>query len=385
MTTTTALGKCQEYNFDDVYAALKKLVSLVPPPDVKGKTVLLKPNILSPKKPEFAICTHPVVVGAAVKIFVELGAAKVLVGESPAVASSISAARATGMLEQVEKNGGEWVEFNTSVQIPCPDGQIVKLLDFAEPFTKADVVVSVSKLKTHQFMSYTGAMKNLFGLVVGLKKAKTHYRFSDKKDFSAYLTDLNIAANAQYAIMDAIVGMEGQGGPGNGDPVKLGFLAASDNILALDWVCSSIVGYNPYQIPNLKCALERGRWLKSPDDIQTVGCTPKELKPASFKIVKDASAAVTLQKMLPSFLNKMATLVFVKTPHFNKKKCIRCGRCLEICPAQILRFYTDKNTVAPAETPNAQKFVALSDKTKCLHCFCCHEICPVEAIKLRKF
>ena len=385
MTTTTALGKCQEYNFDDVYAALKKLVSLVPPPDVKGKTVLLKPNILSPKKPEFAICTHPVVVGAAVKIFVELGAAKVLVGESPDVVSSISAARATGMLEQVENNGGEWAEFNTSVQVPCPDGQIVKLLDFAEPFTRADIVVSISKLKTHQFMAYTGAMKNLFGLVVGLKKAKTHYRFADKKDFSAYLTDLNIAANAQYAIMDAIVGMEGQGGPGNGDPVKLGFLAASDNILALDWVCSSIVGYNPYQIPNLKCALERGRWLKSPDDIQTVGCTPKELKPASFKIVKDASAAVTLQKMLPGFLNKMATLVFVKTPHFNKKKCIRCGKCLEICPPQILRFYTDKKTVATAETPNAQKFVAISDKTKCLHCFCCHEICPVEAIKLRKF
>ncbi len=385
MTTTTALEKCQEYNFSDVYASLKKLVSLVPPPDVKGKTVLLKPNILSPKKPEFAICTHPVVVGAAVKIFVELGAAKVIVGESPAVASSISAARATGMLEQVENNGGEWVEFNTSVQVQCPEGQIVKVLDFAEPFTKADVVVSVSKLKTHQFMSYTGAMKNLFGLVVGLTKAKTHYRFSDKKDFSAYLTDLNIAANAQYAIMDAIVGMEGQGGPGNGDPVKLGFLAASDNILALDWVCSSIVGYNPYQIPNLKCALERGRWLKSPDDIKTVGCTPQELKPASFKIVKEASAAVTLQKMLPGFLNRMATLIFVKTPHFNKKKCIRCGRCLEICPPQILRFYTDKKTVASAETPNAQKFVAISDKSKCLHCFCCHEICPVEAIKLRKF
>ncbi len=385
MTTTTALEKCQEYNFSDVYASLKKLVSLVPPPDVKGKTVLLKPNILSPKKPEFAICTHPVVVGAAVKIFVELGAAKVIVGESPAVASSISAARATGMLEQVENNGGEWAEFNTSVQVQCPTGKIVKVLDFAEPFTKADVVVSVSKLKTHQFMSYTGAMKNLFGLVVGLTKAKTHYRFSDKKDFSAYLTDLNIAANAQYAIMDAIVGMEGQGGPGNGDPVKLGFLAASDNILALDWVCSSIVGYNPYQIPNLKCALERGRWLKSPDDIKTVGCTPQELKPASFKIVKEASAAVTLQKMLPGFLNRMATLIFVKTPHFNKKKCIRCGRCLEICPPQILRFYTDKKTVASAETPNAQKFVAISDKSKCLHCFCCHEICPVEAIKLRKF
>ena len=385
MTTTTALEKCQEYNFDDVYAALQKLLSLVPPPDVKGKTVLIKPNILSPKKPEYAICTHPVVVGAVVKSFVELGAAKVIVGESPAVASSISAARATGMLEQVENNGGEWAEFNTSVQVQCPTGKIVKVLDFAEPFTKADVVVSVSKLKTHQFMSYTGAMKNLFGLVVGLTKAKTHYRFSDKKDFSAYRTDLNIAANAQYAIMDAIVGMEGQGGPGNGDPVKLGFLAASDNILALDWVCSSIVGYNPHQIPNLEDALNRGIWLKSPDDIKTVGCTPQELKPASFKIVKEASAAVTLQKMLPGFLNRMATLVFVKTPHFNKEKCIRCGRCIEICPAQLLRFYTKDGDVAPAETPNKEKYVLLADRKKCLHCFCCHEICPVEAIKLRKF
>ena len=75
MTTTVALQKCSEYNFDDVYKSIQELLKLVPPPDVKGKTVLLKPNILYPKKPELAVCTHPVVVGACVKCFVEMGAA----------------------------------------------------------------------------------------------------------------------------------------------------------------------------------------------------------------------------------------------------------------------------------------------------------------------
>ncbi|MCR5698020.1 MAG: DUF362 domain-containing protein [Treponemataceae bacterium] len=380
MTKNVALQKCAEYDFNKVYDSIKKLMELVPPPDVSGKTVLLKPNILSPKKPEFAVCTHPVVVGAAVKIFVELGAKRVIVGESPATANPTMAAKSTGMYEQIIKNGGEWVEFAGGKQVQCPDGKMVKVLEFADPFIEADVVVSLSKLKTHQLMSYTGSMKNLFGLVVGLKKAQTHYRFPNKADFGTFLTDLNIAANPQYAIMDAIVCMEGEGGPGNGNPVQVGFLGASDNILALDWSCASIVGYNPYQILNLKDAMERKIWLNSPDEIQILGEKAEDVKPASFKIVKEASAATTLQKMLPGWMNSLATLIFVKTPRFNKSKCIKCGRCIEICPAHILSFETESK-----DSSNGAKFVKMADRKKCLHCFCCHEICPVEAITLRKF
>lgn len=394
MNTTVALQKCEEYDFDAVYATITKMMELVPPPDVAGKTVLLKPNILAPKKPEAAVCTHPVVVGAAVKAFVARGAKRVIVGESPATANPTSAAKATGMYDQVLDNGGEWVEFCGGTRVDIPDGQIIKTIEFADAFAQADVVVSLSKLKTHQFMSYTGAMKNLFGFIVGLKKSQQHYRFQKKEDFARYLTDLNLAANAQYAIMDAITGMEGMGGPGNGDPVHLGFMAASDNILAVDWVCASAVGYNPHQISNLEDALQRGRWLTNPDDITCVGETLDAVRCPTFKLVKDSSASVTLQKMLPNWLNSLATLVFVKTPRFDSKKCITCGRCIEICPPHILRFEQYADGTTATDTPqgrvdnkNPQKgtHVTMLDRSKCLHCFCCHEICPVEAITLHRF
>ena len=373
MSTNVAVQKCDEYQFDSVYNSVKKLLELVPPPDLKGKTVLLKPNILYPKKVEDAVCTHPVVVGTCVKAFVELGAKEVLVGESPAMANSTSSAKSTGIYDMVVQNGGTWMDFNGNLSVPCTEGKLVKQFSFATAFEKADMIVSLSKLKTHQFMSYTGAMKNLFGLMVGLDKAQSHYRFPKKEDFGAFLTDLNIASKPCYAIMDAIVGMEGPGGPGSGDPVKLGFLASSDNILALDWFCSEIVGYNPYEVVNLKDALERNIWLDNPEQIQVLGEPKEEIikQTQNFKIVKEPSQ--TLGKMLPKWLDYLAAKILTRNVHFNSKKCLKCQRCKMICPAQIIKM-EGKNQTAQ-----------IMDKTKCLHCFCCHEICPADAIKLLRF
>lgn len=371
MTTTVALQKCNEYSDETVFQAVKKLLELVPPPDVKGKVVLLKPNILYPKKPELAVCTHPVVVGAVVRAFVELGAQKVIVGESPAIASSVSAAKATGMYDKVVQNGGEWVDFHEKEVVLFPQGKIVKQFDFAKQFKQADVVISVAKLKSHQLMKYTGAMKNLFGLMIGLDKAQQHYRFPQKSDFGVFLTDLVMAAKPSYAIMDAIVGMEGPGGPGSGDPKQLGFLAASDNILALDWKCSSLVGYNPHNIVYLEDALKRKVWLNSSKEITVVGADEKDCKCTDFKIVKDPADKVG--NMVPKVIDDLANFFFTRTPRINPHKCKKCSRCQQICPVHIIEM-NGKNGIAK-----------LQDKSKCLHCFCCHEICPYGAIKLKRF
>lgn len=371
MNTTVALQKCNDYEFDLVYQKIRQLFELVPPPDVKGKTVLLKPNILYPKKPDLAVGTHPIVMGAAVKAFYDIGAAKVIAGESPAISNSTSAAKSTGIYEQVVSNGGTWVDFHESYTVPSKDGKVTAQFELAVQLQEADLIVSMCKLKSHQFMSYTGAMKNLFGCMIGLQKAQMHYRYSKKEDFGSFLVDLNQTINAQYAIMDAIVGMEGPGGPGSGDPIKLGFLAASDNLLALDWECSSLVGYDPHKVVYLEEALKRGFWLKSPSEIQVAGEKRKNVRNLSFKIVKDASP--TLGKMLPKGLDMAAKAVFVKTPRFNPKKCIKCKRCETICPPHVIKMEGKDNSAI------------LTDRTKCLHCFCCHEICPAGAIKLRRF
>lgn len=376
MTKTVALGKCAEYDETLVYQSLKKLFELVPPPDVKGKTVLLKPNILYPKKVDLAVCTHPVVVGAAVRCFVELGAARVLVGESPAIAGSTSSARSTGMLEQVTKNGGEWADFSEKTVIHLENGKIKHHFDVAKQLLEADLLVSLSKLKSHQLMSYTGAMKNLFGVIIGLEKAQMHYEYPKKTDFAAYLTDLNLAVKPGYAIMDAIVGMEGPGGPGSGDPISLNFLAASDNILALDHICSTAVGYDANEVTNLKDALDRKVWLNSWDEVETVGVPFEEIKNLDFKAVHDKNASETLQKMIPGFVNQLAKAVFTRKPYFQNKKCIRCGKCVQICPPKVLKFVEDKSEKG--------KHVEINRKD-CIKCYCCHEICPADAIKLKRF
>lgn len=371
MTKNAALLKCDSYDRDLVYKTLKNLVELIPPPDVTGKTILLKPNILQPKSADLMICTHPVVVGQAVKIFLELGAKKIIVGESPATASSLSAAKASGIYNAVIENGGEWHSFDKSVSVSCNESKLVKSFNFAEPFLEADMVVTISKLKTHQLLAYTGAMKNLFGLLVGLQKAETHFRFPNPDDFSAFLTDVNVAAKPIYGIMDAIVAMEGNG-PASGNPHKVGVLGASDNVLALDWAFSSLIGYNPIDIPNLKDALSRGIWGDKAEDFGTVGDDFDSLKPKNFKTVKHPRGTALLKPSYPKFVHKLAQLIFSKYPTFNAKKCIRCGKCTEICPAHVLTIAD----VQPKPTPHL-------DKTKCIHCYCCHEICPVDAIKLR--
>ncbi len=375
MKTPVALVRCPDYNDATLDRAVAEAIELAGLPDVKGATVLLKPNILSVSGPEQAIATRGELLAAFARLLKSKGAARIVAGESPGWQSQDAAARKSGIAAACESEGVEWLDFGEGAEFECPEGRRVKRFTFAAALKQADVLVSLPKLKTHRLMRYTGAMKNLFGLVPGLGKSAFHLRFPDPADFGAMLVDLNLAAKPAFALMDAVVSMEGEG-PANGRPVQTGFILASRDPLALDWIASSIIGYDPYELPYLVDAASRGAWISGPEDIELRGASVEELRPAGFELVPLRSEDKFFTDKLPAPIRRLVRNSTVARPFFDRVKCVRCGGCVKICPPKALSFVPD----AKAESG---KRVAIDYET-CIRCYCCHEVCPADAIRLAK-
>lgn len=126
--------------------------------------------------------------------------------------------------------------------IPYEAGKAVKGFDIISPILEADVVISVSKLKTHVMSYMTGAVKNLFGCIPGTYKAEYHFRMPDKKTFCNMLVDLCECIKPTLSIMDAVECMEGNG-PTSGSPRHAGYLLGSADPYALDAVACKMAGW----------------------------------------------------------------------------------------------------------------------------------------------
>jgi uncharacterized protein (DUF362 family) len=141
--------------------------------------------------------------------------------------------------------------------VPNPEGRIIKRFQIIKTALQVDAIVSVSKLKTHLLTGMTAATKNLFGLVPGYEKASFHGRLADPMDFSRMLVDLNELMRPQLQIMDAVIGMEGDG-PNSGEPRKIGAILASGSYAHIDVVAARIIGMAPIDIPTIAAEVERG-------------------------------------------------------------------------------------------------------------------------------
>ncbi|HLC96976.1 MAG TPA: DUF362 domain-containing protein [Candidatus Nanoarchaeia archaeon] len=295
---TVALAKCSSYDSEEVYHSVKKSVSLLDVP-IKNSKVLIKPNLLYPRKPEDAVTTHPEVVRAAIQLFKQLNC-EVLVGDSPGIHDPIQTAQATGILQVCRDEGIAFVKFMGKKSFTVKNPLIRRKFDLTSYVAEVDHIVNIPKLKTHVMTGSTIAIKNLFGLIVGLHKSQFHFKYYEKEDFAKMLIDLANTINPSLSIVDGIIGMEGNG-PGSGQPKKAGIIAASEDPLALDIIMNRFIGIGPMEIWTNKVGLQ----TRPADFLKSIKMVGDKIKPVPFKRAEDRPMTFIVPKGAVQFVSKL--------------------------------------------------------------------------------
>lgn len=373
MEHVAVIRACKDYDAATVERVVSDAWASAGGPDPRGKTILLKPNLIKGASPAEAVSTHPAVLRAAIRYCKAHGAARVIVGDSPGFQTFEAAAKKSRLMEVIEEEGVDFDDFSRFRMVDHPSGELVKTFKIASVVREADIVVSLPKLKTHTFLQFTGAIKNLFGAVPGNDKAALHLQYIDKGNFGRMIVDLAACIGADFAIMDAVIGMEGPG-PGSGYPRFVGQILASTDLLALDRCACRLIGYDPDAIPYLKAAYDSGVWLKPGEDAVVDGPDPQDVAIRDFKTIK-TSVIAGLQNLIPGGLRSAIRGIATPAPKFSAEACIVCSGCVKICPAKALSL------VPGARNGLSGRKIAI-DPAACIRCYCCHEVCPVFAIKV---
>lgn len=227
----------------------------VDPATLSGKRVLLKPNLVEPTRVAPHMTTHPAVVVAAAEVFRRWGA-DVSVGEGPGhVRDTELALVESGLQPALEAAGLAFADLNYSeVGAVENRGAISKLRQLYLPrqVLEADLVVSMPKLKTHHWIGFTASMKNLYGVMPGIKygwpKNVLHHA-----GIPETVLDINISLPKTLAIVDAITCMEGDG-PILGTPKEMGLIVVGNNAAAVDATCARMMGIDPWKVALLAVA-----------------------------------------------------------------------------------------------------------------------------------
>ena len=371
MDPHVALIHCPNYDPAVVEAAVRRAVDLlggmrrfVRP----GQRVLVKPNMLLPTDPDRAIVTHPVVVRAVVLLAQEAGG-RVLIADNPGV-STIHYAwqrayERTGLAAVAAETGAELNAQIIAQQRPNPAGHLIKVVDTCTFVTEADVVISLPKLKTHGLMRYTGAVKNLFGTIPGLIKPGYHVKLQTADQFAEMLLDLASFVRPALTVMDAVVGMDGDG-PSAGRPFPIGALLAGADPTAVDVAAVALAGHDPLVIPTITAAVRRGWTTGRVADLDLLGDDLAALQVSGFQLQPGGQGA--LLPRMPGFLRNWSARSIVARPIVSER-CVGCGVCIANCPAQTIARVDDRARIDPA---------------KCIYCYCCHELCPERAVDLRR-
>jgi ferredoxin len=226
---------------------------------------------------------------------------------------------------------------------------------------EADIIISLPKFKTHGLTVLTGAIKNSYGFLPGAQKARLHAVTGSPERFQEMLVDLFRLRVPEMFIVDAVVGMEGNG-PASTDLRDIGLILASDNGVAMDAVIAAMMGCEPGRLPFLRWAKERGL---GDYDLGTIGVIGELRTLPGFKLPPGGGGAALNNDGLQAVIQRRIAM----RPRVDPGLCTGCGTCVDQCPVSALRM----NDHLPAV-----------DVERCIACFCCQEVCPEKAVALKE-
>lgn len=366
---------CGKYEEELVDRAVKKAVE-----ELGGLTqflsgkeqVLIKPNLLSPIAPEQAVTTHPLVLKSVIKLVQKTGATPI-VGESSGgfLADKSLTAKAfieTGTEKVCKELGVEMINFDrVETKKVSNVGDTVEDFTLPVPLLEADFVISLPKLKTHGLTLFTGAVKNLYGVIPGMQKMEYHQQFPNPQRFAEVIVDVFATVGADLAIMDGIIGLAGDGPGSSGVPCAVGTVLASVDLVALDTVAANYLGYNDDQIQILNSAAKRNLGKANLNQIKMLG----DFDQPEYRNY-DLPSNIVLSH-LPNFLLKPFSQLMMTKPVINQSDCKQCRTCLESCPQLVIE-----------ELQKESGSYFQINEEGCIKCLCCQEVCSYDAIELKE-
>lgn len=364
-----AIVKCREYRQEMVDKAVREALDLIGGLETlvrPGQRVLLKVNALTMRKPEQAVTTHPAMIKAVVREVRRVGGVALVGDSSGGMMAGQAPTRQTfemaGIAKAAEESGAELVNFDTAGVLAVESGGPVKTLHMARPVMEADVVISLPKLKTHSAAVFTGAVKNMYGSIPGHRKAEYHRMVPRLRDFAGLLVDIYAAVKPALAVMDGIVGMEGNG-PSAGNPRDVGVVLASTDCVALDATACRIIGLDPARVHTNVIASARGLGEMDAAGIELVGEPLDNVKIKDFDLPSNA-----MMETMPGFVIKGLLGMLRARPEIESGACAGCRFCVDSCPVEAMHM---------------EGRVPKIDYSKCISCLCCQELCPQRAVQLK--
>jgi len=372
-----ALLRCEDYDSLLIREKMIEALNLVGlgPGIFSGKRVVIKPNLLSASAPEKSVVTHPEFFRAALRMVRDHGGTPILC-ESPGFQPLGKVMKKAGYDRIAEEESCEIAD-PRATRILFYDGPCrFKRFEISSAVFDADILLNLPKFKTHGLTYITGAVKNLFGLIYGLNKSKWHLKARSKEEFSDFLLDYYSALLKGFEkpkvfihLMDAVIGMEGEGPGAGGTPRKIGAILAGQDAVSVDAVATKVAGLRLKEALTVVLGEKRGIGTGALERIALVGTGLDGFQVRDYVPSKATGrSAVSGWPLNTKFFKDL----LVEKPVPSSARCTLCYQCKAICPGGAIA-----ESVGESGIPRY-------DYNKCIRCYCCMEICPEAAIGLRR-